>query len=163
MEKDEHGDKVAYVWRWWSYVYYFFFEQKTAYEVRISDCGSDVGSSDLFAAPAVDPFSDRYREAALAIEGLGRRQRAVQPAPQQPFAAAPPDLHLVRQREGEFGDARVEKGRAAFDAMRHQAAVELAQELVRQPVGAVGRLRPLQPAGPLTRDRMSGGWGKRVY
>src|SRR3546814_19941776 len=48
-----------------------------------------------FAAPAVDPFSDRYREAALAIEGLGRRQRAVQPAPQQPFAAAPPDLHQI--------------------------------------------------------------------
>src|SRR3546814_3739327 len=105
----------------YSHCVVFFFKQKTAYDVRISDWSSDVCSSDL----------------------------AVQPAPQQPFAAAPPDLHLVRQREGEFGDARIEKGRAAFDAMRHQAAVELAQEIVRQPVGDVGRLRHLQPAAPL--------------
>src|SRR3546814_7035595 len=28
---------------------FFFFKQKTAYEMRISDCSSDVCSSDLFA------------------------------------------------------------------------------------------------------------------
>src|SRR3546814_4504763 len=28
----------------------FFYKQKTAYEMRISDCSSDVCSSDLFAA-----------------------------------------------------------------------------------------------------------------
>src|SRR3546814_3006768 len=32
---------------WWCF---FFFKQKTAYEVRISDWSSDVCSSDLFAA-----------------------------------------------------------------------------------------------------------------
>src|SRR3546814_8821454 len=32
-----------------SYVYFFFFKQKTAYEMRISDWSSDVCSSDLIA------------------------------------------------------------------------------------------------------------------
>src|SRR3546814_9139282 len=36
-------------------VYFFFFKQKTAYEVRISDWSSDVCSSDLFAVVAVEP------------------------------------------------------------------------------------------------------------
>src|SRR3546814_9713329 len=32
------------------YVYFFFFKQKTAYEMRISDWNSDVCSSDLFSS-----------------------------------------------------------------------------------------------------------------
>src|SRR3546814_8614434 len=31
---------------------FFFFKQKTAYEMRISDCSSDVCSSDLIGGPA---------------------------------------------------------------------------------------------------------------
>src|SRR3546814_1557547 len=31
--------------------FFFFFKQKTAYEMRISDWSSDVCSSDLFAVP----------------------------------------------------------------------------------------------------------------
>src|SRR3546814_6920301 len=33
--------------KWCSYVLFFFFKQKTAYEMRISDWSSDVCSSDL--------------------------------------------------------------------------------------------------------------------
>src|SRR3546814_10404365 len=43
----------------------FFFKQKTAYEMRISDWSSDVGSSDLFD-PAVD---DRF--AIFLVRGAG--------------------------------------------------------------------------------------------
>src|SRR3546814_5965488 len=32
-----------------SFLFFFFFKQKTAYEMRISDWSSDVCSSDLFA------------------------------------------------------------------------------------------------------------------
>src|SRR3546814_5720350 len=32
------------------YLFFFFFKQQTAYEMRISDWSSDVCSSDLFAA-----------------------------------------------------------------------------------------------------------------
>src|SRR3546814_7154331 len=35
---------------WWGF---FFFKQKTAYEVRISDWSSDVCSSDLLSAPTL--------------------------------------------------------------------------------------------------------------
>src|SRR3546814_12943008 len=47
---------------------FFFFKQKTAYEMRISDWSSDVCSSDLIAAAiAADPY-DRARLAALLDE-----------------------------------------------------------------------------------------------
>src|SRR3546814_4253909 len=36
----------------YSFVFVFFFKQKTAYEMRISDWSSDVCSSDLSAQPA---------------------------------------------------------------------------------------------------------------
>src|SRR3546814_7711546 len=35
----------------YGYVFFFFFKQKTAYEMRISDWSSDVCSSDLFGNP----------------------------------------------------------------------------------------------------------------
>src|SRR3546814_5049055 len=38
-----------FVLRLFSFVLFFFFKQKTAYEMRISDWSSDVCSSDLFA------------------------------------------------------------------------------------------------------------------
>src|SRR3546814_6646005 len=49
---------------------FFFFKQKTAYEMRISDWSSDVCSSDLFDA------------ALVAVVGLV--MRAVQPALESP-------------------------------------------------------------------------------
>src|SRR3546814_12762605 len=47
------------------YVLIFLFEQKTAYEVRISDVSSDVCSSDLR-----DCLRDRIRRAGLGNRGL---------------------------------------------------------------------------------------------
>src|SRR3546814_7449079 len=37
---------IVHVW-----LYFFFFKQKTAYEMRISDWSSDVCSSDLLGSP----------------------------------------------------------------------------------------------------------------
>src|SRR3546814_5561174 len=51
-------------------VFFFFFKQKTAYEMRISDWSSDVCSSDLGIAPA---SCDRRR--ARASPSIRRRQR----------------------------------------------------------------------------------------
>src|SRR3546814_1297659 len=39
------------------YIVFFFFKQKTAYEMRISDWSSDVCSSDLWVAPKAMPSS----------------------------------------------------------------------------------------------------------
>src|SRR3546814_2522646 len=39
----------------WLFLFFFFFKQKTAYEMRISDWSSDVCSSDLLTEAAVAP------------------------------------------------------------------------------------------------------------
>src|SRR3546814_6601245 len=56
----------------------FFFKQKTAYEMRISDWSSDVCSSDLPSAdhqPARRP-SVSVRAAAYSIPGPGTQEKA---------------------------------------------------------------------------------------
>ncbi len=59
-----------------------------------------------------------------------------------------PSAHLQRVGQAE-GDAAATPGsrkrRAPLDAVRHQAAVELGQQVVGQPVGDIERLRRLQP------------------
>src|SRR3546814_1468837 len=83
--------------------YFFFFKQKTAYEMRISDWSSDVCSSDLLAHPRiadVRPFaghdSDRMvRDHRPHI--LGVRNRSL--APNKP----------ERQREHERRHAQEDK------------------------------------------------------
>src|SRR3546814_3223750 len=45
---------------------FFFFKQKTAYEMRISDWSSDVCSSDLIAFPA-ELSAEARRELALGL------------------------------------------------------------------------------------------------
>ena len=73
---------------------------------------------------------------------LGRMAEAagsdiLEPAAQDPLAQAAPDLERVGQAEGELGDHRIEERRAALDPVRHQAAIELDQKIVGQPVGAI--------------------------
>src|SRR3546814_6069067 len=53
--------------------FFFFFKQKTAYEMRISDWSSDVCSSDLFAHLARDPGKPpRVELPGRAVVGLDR-------------------------------------------------------------------------------------------
>src|SRR3546814_8749564 len=58
---------------WCVVLFFFFFKQKTAYEMRISDWSSDVCSSDL---AAVDPDATVARLHAETAETTGR-ERAV--------------------------------------------------------------------------------------
>src|SRR3546814_10130315 len=51
------------------YLFFFFFKQKTAYELRISDWSSDVCSSDL--VPAVLPGVRDRRRAGAGFPGSG--------------------------------------------------------------------------------------------
>src|SRR3546814_8697205 len=55
--------------------FFFFFKQKTAYEVRISDWSSDVCSSDLIVRRRA--VGARSRLYPRRIEGGGRRLRRV--------------------------------------------------------------------------------------
>src|SRR3546814_1644665 len=59
----------------YGFLYVFFFKQKTAYEMRISDWSSDVCSSDLLmqlalCVPAVmiDPYSASTRSATSGVD-----------------------------------------------------------------------------------------------
>ena len=70
---------------------------------------------------------------------------------QQVFPAPITNLQLIRQAEGGSGHAGVKEGRAAFNTMRHQAAIKLDQQIMRQPIGAIGRLRHLQTGPPRQR------------
>src|SRR3546814_8217460 len=54
---------------------FFFFKQKTAYEMRISDWSSDVCSSDLLKAMHID-YQRRARGALRATATLSPAQRA---------------------------------------------------------------------------------------
>src|SRR3546814_8688806 len=62
-------------------LFFFFFKQKTAYEMRISDWSSDVCSSDLVSQARADRQPDRLaarllRDAQMAV-GVRRSHRAV--------------------------------------------------------------------------------------
>src|SRR3546814_9473231 len=71
-------------------MYFVFFKQKPAYEMRISDWSSDVCSSDLL------PPLRRQGRAGEGLRGLMRWLRIVAPALTQP----PPSLPLPAQGEG---------------------------------------------------------------
>src|SRR3546814_7511493 len=87
---------VFVFYMFWLYLFVFFFKQKTAYEMRISDWSSDVCSSDLaggpvapldvheigprralsFARPSVMAYSglpEHYQPAAQAVRSEERR------------------------------------------------------------------------------------------
>src|SRR3546814_4969757 len=60
-------------------VYFFFFKQKTAYEMRISDWSSDVCSSDLLVLlhhPAALPWIPRERAGEPLAADIGRAGNA---------------------------------------------------------------------------------------
>src|SRR3546814_17118800 len=72
---------------------FFFFKQKTAYEMRISDWSSDVCSSDLLDL-TIDEFQhDLDERLALARHASGGLAR-LQPEPQA-------EQHAQRQRHGD--------------------------------------------------------------
>src|SRR3546814_10088471 len=55
---------------------FFFFKQKTAYEMRISDWSSDVCSSDLHEAPGIGVVAIAVVDIDPARGGIGREQPA---------------------------------------------------------------------------------------
>src|SRR3546814_4115402 len=85
---------------------FFFFKQKTAYEMRISDWSSDVCSSDLDAEQHADRvrLGDRYAQHHLPGGAGGGILRGVE------FGVvelAPPQV--VAQRQAAIGEVRIEE------------------------------------------------------
>src|SRR3546814_7210535 len=76
----------------------FFFKQKTAYEMRISDWSSDVCSSDLKAA-----LNSAIRRMAIVASDQTHRIRLSLGGPMLKFSVQTPDL-------GEIGRASCREG-----------------------------------------------------
>src|SRR3546814_11133116 len=84
---------------------FFFFQQKTAYEMRISDWSSDVCSSDLLslAAETSGVTVLLLRVSALPAPSTAHTRWAVRSAPSLPLEANAPghpamEVELLRQR-----------------------------------------------------------------
>src|SRR3546814_9910550 len=133
-------------------MFVFFFKQKTAYEIRISDWSSDVCSSDLAAGAGVlhhlpgrgavaCAARDRHAARALRAAGAGRGHarrtvvaRRLDPparaAPgersQPPLAAGPADRRPPRTAAAAPAGRRM--GRAAAGHLGGDAAVARSEE-----------------------------------
>src|SRR3546814_3792225 len=60
----------------------FFFKQKTAYELRISDWSSDVCSSDLFVVYAAELAAREFGTFARSLrDGITRHQLTIEGEP----------------------------------------------------------------------------------
>src|SRR3546814_20257592 len=107
---------------------FFFFKQKTAYEMRISDWSSDVCSSDLVAR------ADTRRVETLDARqhGLDKRQRHAEPLREIGEVGAQ-IARLVDQRDNLFGDHRLD-AREAFADLRQQMLVAIGRASCRERV-----------------------------
>src|SRR3546814_1444214 len=112
---------------------FFFFKQKTAYEMRISDWSSDVCSSDLCRPPAKTP-PPLLCDAAVGVGVVVlQRQGTERHVAGDAGAAADPGIELdaatvqldeaLHQREAEAGAAVPRLQRAALELAEHAVAV----------------------------------------
>src|SRR3546814_13209279 len=118
--------------------FFFFFKQYTAYDMRISDWGSDVCSSDL-AGRGIGDLVDRFRR-----DRTGRRRRQGQTVAEQ--------LQL-------FG---VVRGAAVGAAHRWRPADLGRRQAAARGGGRFQAAGRLPPASRQRGDRKSVVWGKRV-
>src|SRR3546814_7556184 len=77
-------------------MFFLFFKQKTAYEMRISDWSSDVCSSDLSGRQRCElrRFGDASQTTELGVQARALRQQGDDFARQSPF-----DRHQLRCRD----------------------------------------------------------------
>src|SRR3546814_4143479 len=89
---------------------FFFFKQKTAYEMRISDWSSDVCSSDLRDGGGLDHRLERHAEG----EELRHGRRHV---PDRPVDVAPVQVRRDRERQQAPSDRRSEERRVGKECV----------------------------------------------
>src|SRR3546814_3361604 len=94
-------------------VLFFFFKQKTAYEMRISDWSADVCSSDLRDQPQGQP---RHRQAPSEAVGQDRPEGAGchGPGAADQLLAAELGEQIVRSEERRVGKACVSQCRSRW-------------------------------------------------
>src|SRR3546814_7120705 len=112
----------------------FFFKQKTAYEMRISDWSSDVCSSDLWLAPGPDQHIGQQRPiggVALGIDMIAGRL-SLNPRDKIPEANAKPGAFRPQHRLRPFRRAtHCERQRAILGGARSEEHTSELQSLMR--------------------------------
>src|SRR3546814_7684367 len=96
---------------------FVLFKQKTAYEMRISDWSSDVGSSDLGVRAMVIGITGIGQTQRQRMSTEGSRRRALEAVPVRVADTEPPG---IRPLAGH----KVEIIGAAFLAVKHIEATE---------------------------------------
>src|SRR3546814_18950215 len=107
---------------------FFFFKQKTAYEMRISDWSSDVCSSDL--QPKLDnALKDSQALRSLRSKRLEGRGRPAKPGNESGMGwRVEVEVRRCRrltQQLAHLAASRVDVGDAALASQRHQTALTL--------------------------------------
>src|SRR3546814_16066151 len=101
-------------------VCFFFFKQKTAYEMRISDWSSDVCSSDLPSVPVTSaefPLrlnTARYRDQWHTMTRTGLSPTLSQHRPEPLLEIHPADAHDLSLVDGGFGRVAPASGSAVY-------------------------------------------------
>src|SRR3546814_13340115 len=129
---------------------FFFFKQKTAYEMRISDWSSDVCSSDLSGLD-----SDGARRSGYGLRRVGRagphRQLRVGRGVRTVDGAAVV-RHRSATREGHMNPEQIDIGPARYSAwaFTSSAPVLLGGLLLLSLILASNRTRPAEQHQPLS-------------
>src|SRR3546814_2026114 len=101
------GFIVAYCCVIYGYCLFFFFKQKTAYEMRISDWSSDVCSSDLLFASLLAFAEGRRHSGFMRAAAAGLDEAAMRQIAEHYGAATPEEDARASRLEGNKtgGDA----------------------------------------------------------
>src|SRR3546814_2129791 len=106
-----------------SVCFVFFFKQKTAYEMRISDWSSDVCSTDLLGQQARLRLAEAHGLAAAALH-----------------LAHEEDPHADQQQHGQPGDQQAGEEGVVLDRLHGEVHAAIAQGR-HQAVEVIGRAR----------------------
>src|SRR3546814_9046371 len=131
------------------YVFFFFFKQKTAYEMRISDWSSDVCSSDLHrlrrqpGAPGLGPgIEGRRVPEQVARAGAGASGRPVEKVGQAAEGQGEVGSVLAHPDQQVLGEAEVAVPCLAEAQLAAQHRGQFRLEPWRKPVDGLDRKSP---------------------
>src|SRR3546814_9200318 len=95
----------------------FFFKQKTAYELRISDWSSDVCSSDLIP---VEPVTEQWRKPAIALRRFECVEAPVGQARNARLEIEPEEMHRCEHDVGNAASIDVQRGQIGVAVMAEE-------------------------------------------
>src|SRR3546814_12943290 len=117
-------------------MYFFFFKQKTAYEMRISDWSSDVCSSDLDLLISIDNNTTPAARVTNHFLGGDAAIDFVQPGPAGSYYLTTAEINQIVAAGGGGGEYdQVIEGTAAGEQLVGSTGKEIGRASCRERVG----------------------------